>query len=147
MADIKQELLARLAGVGKRRADEKLRHDTAVRELDGEEDTIKEMLRLEEKLAASAQHVMPWEHAAPLTLRPGAANLAESKILEALSNKGEWEHSEIKTYLLDRGVGVANPNFGRSIQGMLLSLRARELVQNVGIGKWRATEKALEAAS
>jgi len=142
MADIKHELLARLAGVGKRRDEEEQRHAAVLRELDGEEDTIKEMLRLEEKLAANSQRALPWNAKRPL--RPGAANETESEILEALSNKGEWDHSEIKSHLLDRGIGVGNPNFGRSVQGMLLSLRARELVEHVGTGTWRATEKALE---
>jgi hypothetical protein len=143
MADIKKELLARIAGVEKRRDAEDQRHKGALQELDHEEAVIKDMLKLEEKLSLNGHDQPAPKPKAPL--RPGAANEVESEILEALSNKGNWEHSEIKSHLLDRGLGPNNPNFGRSIQGLLLSLRGRELVENVGPGTWRATKKALEA--
>jgi hypothetical protein len=141
MADIKKELLARIAGVEKRRGAENMRHEMVLDGLDQEEATIKAMLKLEETLISNGHAPTPKPYA---TLRPGTANEVESAILEALSNKGEWEHSEIKSHLLDRGHGIGQPNFGRSIQGLLLSLRGRELVENVGTGRWRATKKALE---
>lgn len=144
MAEIKHELLARLAGVEKRRDAEHERHEGALQELDREESVIKDMLKLEEKLTLNGHDAPTPKPKAPL--RPGAANEVESEILEALSNKSEWEHGEIKAHLIERGLGSDNPHFGRSIQGLLLSLRSRELVENVGTGTWRATKKALEAA-
>jgi hypothetical protein len=144
MANIKNELLARLVGVEKRRDAENLRHEGVLQELAREEAVIKDMLKLEEKLFLNGHGAPAPKPKAPL--KPGAANEVESEILEALSNKGEWEHSEIKTHLLDRGLGANTPHFGRSIQGLLLSLRARELVENIGTGRWRATKKALEPA-
>jgi hypothetical protein len=144
MADIKKELLARLAGVQTRRDAEEERHERALQEFDREESVIKAMLKLEESLALNGYE--PTAPKAKAPLRPGAASEVESEILEALSNKADWDHSAIKARLIDKGLGADTPHFGRSIQGLLLSMRSRELVENVGTGVWRATKKALEAA-
>lgn len=142
MADIKNELLARLDGVGKRRDLEKERHERALQEFDREEAVIKAMLELEETLAIKGHDTPISKPKSPL--RPGAANEIESEILGVLSDRRDWEHGEIKARLIAKGLGTDGPHFGRSIQGLLLSMRGRELVENVGVGIWRATKKALE---
>jgi hypothetical protein len=138
--DITADLRARLDLIQERRRAEDDRHSQAVEEINKEEMAVQAMLALEEKLLANGRAKAL--EAKPL--RSGAATKFESEILEILSNADEWEHSDIKRELLARGVGDADdPNFGRGLQGVLLSMRGRELVELTGLRKWRITAKGL----
>jgi hypothetical protein len=137
MKEIKEGLLERLNHVEKKRSDEDERHEGVLQALDREEALIKEMLALEEGRAFNGASAPKKK-----SLRPGAANEVESEILELLS-VGNAAHAAVKGYLIERGLGSAtDPNFGRSIQGTLLSMRGRELVELVGEREWGISKKA-----
>ena len=77
-------------------------------------------------------------------LRPGAANAIESEILTLLSDRHRWEHSTIKENLIEAGHGnSSDSHFGQSVQGTLLSLRTRGLVDLPERGVWEITEKGI----
>jgi hypothetical protein len=142
LRDITADLQARLDLIGSRRREEEHRHVRALQELDGEVEMIKHMLDLERRLLADRQA----KASAAKPLLPGAATPLESEILEILGNKKEWEHAEIKAELVNRGAGrTDDPTFGRSLQGTLLSMRSRELVDLLGVGVWRIAEKRLNS--
>jgi hypothetical protein len=140
MRDITDDLRAILTILGQKRQDEDARHIKAIQEIDHEVATVQETLDLQVRLLADSRAKVI--EAKPL--RPGAANKLESEILEILSNAAEWDHTEIKNELLTKGLGNASdPNFGRGLQGTLLSMRARELVDLSGLRQWRITAKGL----
>jgi hypothetical protein len=141
--DITEDLKARLELLAQRKNDEVRRHANALDEIAQEAEKVENMLELESQfLAGERQKLAAVTASKPL--RPGAQNRFESEILDVLSNNKDWEHSEIKAELLGRGLGDANdPNFGRSLQGALLSMRARELVELVSERQWRITAKGL----
>ena len=144
MADIRQELQSRLAGIEARRETENQRHEASRQALDREAEIVKAMLALEEGRPLKGTEAM-----APIArpLRPGAGNVIESEILDALSNHQDWDHHDIKAYLIERGTGSeSDPQFGRSVHGKLLSMRNRELVEGLGDGKWRIAKKGLAGA-
>ena len=143
MADIIKELNARLADVAKRRDAEDERHEGVHQTLDREVEIIKAMLALEEGRSSNG-YAVPAQRQRPL--RAGAGNAVESEILEALSDRKEWFHADIKAHLIEQRLGSEkDPNFGRSLQGVLLSLRGRELVEHSDTAQWKITKKGLSA--
>jgi hypothetical protein len=140
MRDITDDLRAILTILGQKRRDEDARHTQAIEEIDREAATVQATLDLQVKLLADGR--VKSLDAKPL--RPGASNRLESEILEILANADVWDHSDIKRELLARGLGDAkDPNFGRGLQGVLLSMRSRDLVSFVGTRKWKITAKGL----
>jgi len=139
MADIKSELRARLEGIEGRRRAEDERHEAVHQQLDREADIVKAMLALEEGHGLNGIGAPSNKKKKPL--RAGAANAVESEILELLSINSA-EHGALKEHLIEQGLGSADdPNFGRSLQGTLLSMRGRELVDLIGKGVWAIGEK------
>jgi hypothetical protein len=139
--DITEDLKARLELLAQRKKDEERRYAEVLDEIDQEAEKIEGMLELESQFLAGERKKLAAATASK-PLRPGANNRFESEILDIIANGKDWEHSEIKAELLGRGLGdAADPNFGRSLQGALLSLRARELVELVGERQWRITAK------
>jgi hypothetical protein len=137
--DIRDDLRVRINDLSRRRdaAERRLRDE--LQALDAEEATLKNMLALEEKRVRNGG--LPLRQK---PLRPGAANRTESEILEILSDEKEWPHASIKDALIARGIGQADDiNFGRSLQGTLLSLRGRELVDHASERTWQITKKGL----
>jgi hypothetical protein len=140
MRDIADDLRTILAVLGEKRRDEDARHSKAIQEIDHETATVQATLDLQTRLLADGRTKL--FDAKPL--RPGANNRLESETLEILGNAEIWDHSEIKRELLARGIGDASdPNFGRSLQGALLSMKARDLVALAGLRRWKITAKGL----
>jgi hypothetical protein len=137
--DIRTDLRTRLNALAGRREEAEQRYEAELVALDTEEATLKAMLALEEKRLRNGGGL---QSAKPL--RPGAHNRLESEVLETLSDEKQWPHGAIKDALIERGIGNGeDPNFGRSLQGVLLSLRSREFVGLVGNRTWQITEKGL----
>jgi len=134
--DIRDDLKARLDLLGPRRGEVQERYKAEIQEIDREEAMLRTLLAAEERLMAKTRVTVE---------RKWAGNALENEILDILSNEGEWEHSEIKTALLDRGHGHNDDpkRFGQSIQGTLLSMSHRDLVESVGRGKWKITKYGL----
>jgi hypothetical protein len=140
MHDITDGLRAILTILGQKRRDEDVRHAKAIEEINHETATVQATLDLQVRLLADGRA----KTLESKQLRPGTANIVESEILEIMSNAQEWDHAEIKRELLARGIGDAgDPNFGRGIQGSLLSMRSRGLVDLAGLRKWKITAKGL----
>jgi hypothetical protein len=140
MRDISSDLQAILAVLDEEERAEDARHSKAHADIAQKRATVQATLDLQTSLLANVREKVL--DAKPL--RPGAQTRLESEILDVLSNAREWEHTEIKAELISRGIGVADdPNFGRGLQGTLLSMRGRELVDLAGMRKWRITAKGL----
>ena len=134
--DIRADLKTRLNLVGTRRQEAKERYEGELRDIKRDEDMLEALLASEERLMAVSRVVVE---------RSGAQNALENEILDILSNEGNWEHGEIKSALLDRGHGHGDDprRFGQSIQGTLLSMSHRNLVESAGYGKWKITKTGL----
>ena len=79
--------------------------------------------------------------------RSWAGNALENEILDVMSNEKGWEHAEIKSALLQRGIGKDDDpkHFGQSLHGTLLSMSRRNLVVSTGFGTgtWKITQRGL----
>lgn len=135
LRDIRTDLKIRLDRITARRDEAQRRYERELEEIKTEEAIIREMIRIEEKRTANGHAPTP---AIPSSLlRPGVQNRTEHEILELLSDEREHSHRDIKEHLLRAGIGAADdPNFGRSLQGTLLSLRGREFIE-IPEGKFR----------
>jgi hypothetical protein len=136
LRDIREDLRVRLERIGVRRQEAEARYKEELSQIDKEEKALEAILALEEKEAGSS-HIT--------AERSWAQNALENEILDILSNEGGWEHSDIKAALLDRGHGHGEDQsrFGQSIQGTLLSMSHRDLVESAGYGKWKITKYGL----
>jgi|SRR6267378_69509 hypothetical protein len=139
--DLRSDLIARLEDIPKRRDRSNDRHLAELQAIQDEEKVLRAMLELEEKRVKNGhdRHVQEKK-----PLRPGAANAIESEILTLLSDRHRWEHSTIKENLIEAGHGnSSDSHFGQSVQGTLLSLRTRGLVDLPERGVWEITEKGI----
>lgn len=133
--DIKVDLLARLRWFEERRHAEEERHQSVLQVIDRDEKLVKEMLEYEERQANSADK--PLEQKKD-SWHPNANTPLENAVLKTLSNNEIWEHSALKADLIGKGMGnEADPNFGRSLQATLLTLKNRDLVEYVGERQWK----------
>jgi hypothetical protein len=134
--DIRGDLKARLDLIGERRQKAQERYEQELREIKRDAEMLEALLTSEDRLMASSRVAIE---------RSWAQNALENEILDILSNEGAWEHGEIKQALLDRGHGKGEDSgrFGQSIHGTLLSMSRRDLVESVGLGKWKITKYGL----
>lgn len=138
MRDIRPDLKARLELMARRRDDAEQRYEAELQGIDAEEAMIKSLLEAEERRIAAGYATMP--------RHPAAANDLENAILDILGDQRDWPHANVKAELIGRGIGKEDASFGRSVHATLLSMSNRGLVESVGMGVWRITKKAKEAA-
>jgi hypothetical protein len=146
MKDIKSDLRQRLEAIDKKVNFEQQRHDAALEKLERARSTIKAMIDLEENDGTDPQEDF---FARKQTSAPQEVTAAvlESEIHALLKNQKDWAHSDIKSRLILKGLGTdSDPQFGRRVQGTLLSLLARGLVEKAGKRQWRALKKDSAAA-
>ena len=118
------------------------RHKTETEAIERDRQLLREMLEFEKRRAGP----MVARVTVTMAMHPLAQNRIESEILTMLIRDQELDHGAIKDRLIKDGYGSsADPNFGRSVQGTLLSMRSRDLVDLVGMGRWRITKKVTDA--
>ena len=133
--DIRADLKARLDLINVRRQKAQERYEAELGEIKRDETMLEALLEAEDRFMASARVGRSW-----------AGSPLENEILDLVSNEGDWDHSEIKQALLDRGHGKGDQgHFGQSLHGMLLSMsrRDRPLLTSAGHGKWKITQFGL----
>lgn len=139
MRDIRSDLRDRLAAISRQREAAEAEHKSRLAAIDQQEVMLSELIRVEDARAAEAHK--------NLSLKNGAANPLEHEILTLLETDGTCEHGKIKDEMIARGLGkAADPQFGRVIQGHLLSMKGRKLVDTLGEGNWRIHRKTRETA-
>jgi hypothetical protein len=142
--DIRSDLKLRLEGISARRDEAQRRYERELKEIEGEESILREMLKIEDKSNSNGHPTSLLDMMPSPQLRVGAQNRIEHEILIFLSDGKEHAHSEIRERLLGIGIGAPDdPNFGRSVQGTLLSMRGRDLVTLSDERTWKITQKGL----
>jgi hypothetical protein len=134
--DIEKGLEERLARFDALELEEEARHKAALAAIKADRSLVRNMLEFERR---NKKGVQPAE---ALKLHPNAQNRIEHEILDFLRDGDAAEHAAIKEMLIEEALGSsADPNFGRSVQGTLLSMRARDLVELVDERVWGITKK------
>ncbi|MGA2815067.1 MAG: hypothetical protein ABSE67_01995 [Xanthobacteraceae bacterium] len=134
--DIRGDLKARLDLVGDRRQKAKERYEAELNEIKNDEKMLEALLASEQRLMATSRVTIE---------RQWAGNPLENEILDLLSDEKLWEHGDIKSALLERGIGKDDDpkHFGQSLHGTLLSMSRRDLLESGGYGKWKITKYGL----
>jgi hypothetical protein len=134
--DIRGDLKARLDLVGDRRQKAKERYEAELREIKRDEEMLEVLLVSEERLMAATDIT---------TERSWAGSALENEIFDILGDEKGWDHGEIKSALLQRGLGknIDPGHFGQSLHGTLLSMSRRDLLESVGLGRWKITKYGL----
>ena len=116
----------------------KERYEAELSEIKRDEEMLETLLASEERLMAASRITAE---------RSWAGNALENEILDVMSNEKGWEHAEIKSALLQRGIGKDDDpkHFGQSLHGTLLSMSRRNLVVSTGFGTgtWKITQRGL----
>jgi len=139
--DILPDLEIRLKRIDALRDEAQRRYERELEEIKRNETVLREMIELEKKGALNG-YAPKVELAGPL--RAGAQNRTEHEILQFLSDEQEHRFDDVRANLLSVGIGNEDdPNWGRSVFGLLLSMRGRELVDMPKPRRWRITKKGL----
>jgi hypothetical protein len=69
----------------------------------------------------------------------------EAAILAIMGNYQEWTHSDIKAQMEQEEWTMEKGSIGRAIQGQLLSMKQRGLIEYVGDRKWRRLKTVVPA--
>ncbi|RTL73544.1 MAG: hypothetical protein EKK36_14400 [Bradyrhizobiaceae bacterium] len=145
MRDIRDDLKQRVALLQAERDELQRQLKEKLAELDEYEEQLSALLALEERRASKKAEVP--EVPAPLTApiqnnrtEDASADVQtknfERSILEIMGNDEDWTHAEIKEQITKQGWS-AKGSLGRAIQGQLLSMKQRGLIDFVGDKKWR----------
>lgn len=142
MKNIKSALQDRLDAVAKKIDFEKQRHEDVMKRLLAAHATIEAMIAIEDA-ENEPQSDMFTPTSAPQQV--ATADQLEAGILAALkAHNARMLHGDVKEFLVRKGLGSAtDPQFGRRIQGTLLSLKHRGIVDQPAMATWSlASQKA-----
>lgn len=143
LRDIKKDLLDRIAAVDA--AEKSFDHEVLEQknEFARRRNLLREMLAME---GGAAEQDAASEARDANSFRPGAANRMESEILGLLAGGRPMAHAAIKEKLLTLDFGPNDASFGRMVHGTLMSMRSRDLVENIGNGTWQVRTSDARAA-
>jgi hypothetical protein len=142
MRDIRDDLRERLGALREERDLLQAQLKAKLSEIEAYEGQLNLLLQMEEKRAAElAQSSMnfdiPLNNGGPPDISLSPKDQLESVILVLLDGGVTLKHAQIKGRLEEAGFGRGEKFFGRVLQGTLMSMRSRELVDLVGTGEWR----------
>jgi hypothetical protein len=155
MRDIRDDLKERLALLRAERDALQAQLESKLAEIDAYEGQLTGLLTLEEARAASAAavDVSPTATDAPAEAEPAKTPEEinaqfEADILKILDDGLPREHSEIRAGMEEEGwVSRKKGGLGRQIQGVLLTLKNRRLVNYAGDSIWQKAKVMAETTA
>ena len=129
MRDIRNDLKERLKSIKA----ERFRLETRFQELEGVEESVLEMLRLEEGNFRSSQADLFGQD------QNGEKKELREFVEQVLKEQGTSSVIEIQKIATGRNFKILGKAPGQRIQGTLLALLKKEKVQSLGEGRWKYT--------
>lgn len=149
MRDIRDDLRQRVQLLKDERDELQKQLTEKLAELDAYEAQLSALLAFEEKRAMGAARQ------GQLDLTPAQEEAQEDEettdqdfeaaILTIMGNYQEWSHSEIKAQMEKEEWTMEEGSIGRAIQGQLLSMKQRGLIEYAGDRKWRRLKVVVPA--
>ncbi len=142
MRDIRDDLRERLHGLREQRDLLQAQLQAKLDEIALYEQHLSALLDMEEKRADAEQPRLAFDGPPPPDmvgpqLSVSAKDKLESVILVLLQDGQPRGHTVIRDELERAGFGIGERHFGRKVHGTLMSMRSREMVENLGFGTWR----------
>jgi chromosome segregation ATPase len=145
MRDIRDDLRQRVQLLKDERDELQKQLKEKLAELDAYEAQLSSLLAYEEKRAVGAGgqgqlELTPIEKADEVTDED-----FEAAILSVMGNYQSWTHADIKAQMEREDWTLEKGSLGRAIQGQLLSMKQRGLIEFMGDRKWRRLKIAAAA--
>jgi hypothetical protein len=140
MRDIRDDLRERLDGLRQERDRLQVALQAKLKEIAAYEEQLNTLLEMEEKRVAAATPSFDFDIPVAITppdISASPKDKLESVILVLLDGGVILPHADIKDRLEEAGFAHGHRHFGRMLQGTLMSMRSRELIDLVPRGKWR----------
>jgi hypothetical protein len=144
MRDIRDDLRQRVQLLKDERDELQKQLTGKLAELDAYEAQLSSLLAFEEKRAVGAggqgQLELTTEKVVEITDKD-----FEAALLSVMANYQPWTHADIKAKMEAEDWILIKGSLGRAIQGQLLSMKQRGLIEFMGDRKWRRLKAAVAA--
>jgi predicted nuclease with TOPRIM domain len=145
MRDIRDDLRQRVQFLKDERDALQKQLTEKLAELDAYEAQLSSLLAFEEKRANGAAAQGQRDLAESGEAAEESVEGFEEAILAIMGNYQPWTHSDIKLHLQQEQWSAEKGSLGRLIQGQLLSMKQRGLIEFLGDRKWRRLKVAVAA--
>jgi len=145
MRDIRDDLRQRVQLLKDERDELQKQLTEKLAELDAYEAQLSSLLAFEEKRANGPAAQGQLELTAAAKVEEHTDEDFEAAILSIMGNYQSWTHADIKSQMEQDEWTLEKGSLGRAIQGQLLSMKQRGLIEFMGDRKWRRLRAAAAA--